>query len=355
MGVDERDVARRRRNAAIALAALGAPLAAASPAVADDAESTPPSAQAEANAGAETNAAASTAASTHSNGVAEGGSEEYDGSSADAQGWASEESDDSAVQEDSSAAETETSGSADSDSSTGAHDDEGDGSAESDAHRDEGNVSAGVHGSAGVAGGGEDGARVEDSKGGRGSWHGSASEKTGAHGGAAVTGVEVERNDRGDGRATAHVKAGAGLEAAIRADARAIAQEEARAQVRQEKVRAGIHARGRDAAALLEVFRAAWKTGGTARANALFEFCFGGERNQRVSHEVLALLASLEQRAALHERFRGHGYAFGHFKTRTEGSGQVKLEGEFHGGKPGEHHGEQAGWRVRRQAGWRAR
>ena len=38
MGVDETDVTRRRRNAAIALAALGAPLAAASPAVADDAE-----------------------------------------------------------------------------------------------------------------------------------------------------------------------------------------------------------------------------------------------------------------------------------------------------------------------------
>ena len=75
-------------------------------------------------------------------------------------------------------------------------------------------------------------------------------------------------------------------------------QEEARAQLRrQERVRAGIHARGREAAALLEVFRAAWRTGGSARANALFEFCFGGERNQRVSREVLALLGSLEQRA----------------------------------------------------------
>ena len=174
---------------------------------------------------------------------------------------------------------------------------------------------------------------------------GSASEKARAHGGAAVTGVEVQRDDRGNGRSTAHVKAGAGLEAAIRADARAIAQEEARAQLRrQEKVRAGINARGREAAALLEVFRAAWKTGGSARANALFEFCFGGERNQRVSQEVLALLASLEQRAALHERFRGHGYAFGHFKTRTQGSGHVKVEGEVHGGKPeGEHHGGKPG------------
>ena len=71
MRVDDRNVARRRRNAAIALAALGAPLAAASPAVADDAESTPPAAQAQADAGAPANAGASTSASTQGNGAAE--------------------------------------------------------------------------------------------------------------------------------------------------------------------------------------------------------------------------------------------------------------------------------------------
>ena len=68
MGADEptRDVARRRRNAAIALATLGAPLAAASPAVAGDAETTPTPApaEAEADAGPHTDAGPSSSANT---------------------------------------------------------------------------------------------------------------------------------------------------------------------------------------------------------------------------------------------------------------------------------------------------
>ena len=277
MGVHEQDVPRRRRHAAIALAALGAPLAAASPAAADDPESTPPPAPAEADT------EATTSASTQSQSTAEAGGDEH----AAAQGSAGAEIDVGAKTSTGAAENT--------------HGDEDDASTEKSTPSD------------------------DDSK---GAWNGSAPEKS--HGDAAVTGVEVRRGDHGSGRAAAHVKAGAGLEAAIRADARAVAKDE----VRKEHARAGIRARGREAAAMLEVFRAAWQTGGSTRANALLELCFGGDRDKSVSKEALTLLASLEQRAALQERFRGRGYAFAYVKVRGEGSERVKVTGDAEGVKP---------------------
>lgn len=277
MGVHEQDVPRRRRHAAIALAALGAPLAAASPAAADDPESTPPPAPAEADT------EATTSASTQSQSTAEAGGDEH----AAAQGSAGAEIDVGAKTSTGAAENT--------------HGDEDDASTEKSTPSD------------------------DDSK---GAWNGSAPEKS--HGDAAVTGVEVRRGDHGSGRAAAHVKAGAGLEAAIRADARAVAKDE----VRKEHARAGIRARGREAAAMLEVFRAAWQTGGSTRANALLELCFGGDRDRSVSKEALTLLASLEQRAALQERFRGRGYAFAYVKVRGEGSERVKVTGDAEGVKP---------------------
>ena len=206
----------------------------------------------------------------------------------------------------------------------------------------------GGHGSA-RTGGGAGGAAGEHGSG-RGGIAKAESNGGGSERANAVTGVgvEVERDDRGRGRATAHVRAGAGLEAAIRAEARAVAREEASAHLnRQAKWNAGLRVRGSEAAALLEVFRAAWRTGGSARANALFELCFGGRNERPVSQEVLALLASLEQRAAAHAWLRGHarGYAFGHFKTHTKWSGHGKPGGQqaVSGGKPGEHEGGQPG------------
>ena len=277
MGVHEQDVPRRRRHAAIALAALGAPLAAASPAAADDPKSTPPPAPAEADT------EATTSASTQSQSTAEAGGDEH----AAAQGSAGAEIDVGAKTSTGAAENT--------------HGDEDDASTEKSTPSD------------------------DDSK---GAWNGSAPEKS--HGDAAVTGVEVRRGDHGSGRAAAHVKAGAGLEAAIRADARAVAKDE----VRKEHARAGIRARGREAAAMLEVFRAAWQTGGSTRANALLELCFGGDRDKSVSKEALTLLASLEQRAALQERFRGRGYAFAYVKVRGEGSERVKVTGDVEGVTP---------------------
>ena len=288
---------RRGRNAAIALATLGAPLAAASPAVAGDAETTPTPApaEAEADAGPHTDAGPSSSANTYdsSSAAVEGSDETYDADSqastevessdsapastgagsngsAGAQGSTGAESNGSAGAQGSTGEDSDGSAGAqgstgeDSDSSAGAHDSTG---AESDdsaqgstgvtsngSAAGQGSTDAVSNGAAGAPGSngstkreagspgreGDTHARVDDSR------RGSTPDEAPAGGGGAVTGVEVQRNDRGNGRATAHVRAGAGLEAAMHADAGAIAQEEARAQLqRQEKLRAGLYARPR--------------------------------------------------------------------------------------------------------------
>ena len=87
-----------------------------------------------------------------------------------------------------------------------------------------------------------------------------------------------------------------------------------------------------DSAAVLELLRTAWQTGGPNRANALFELCFGGQGSvDELSPEIIALLASLEQRAKLLAPLnaRQHGKAriggSGHGKARIGGSGHGKT------------------------------
>jgi hypothetical protein len=161
-------------------------------------------------------------------------------------------------------------------------------------------------------------------------------------------------------RAKAHIKASAGLEAAIRAEAREAARAEVRERIKTQpvtgRVTASLRARtgdsrinirtrssGDEAVALLQLLRTAWETGGPARANALLEFVCGTRSdNQTLPPELAALLASLEEHASLHGHVHFGGHAFGggngtgQVETGAHGNGTGQVEAGAHGNGTGQ-------------------
>jgi hypothetical protein len=111
--------------------------------------------------------------------------------------------------------------------------------------------------------------------------------------------LATHEDQRGDVRATAKVKASAGLQAALRQEARIAAREEARAELRAPGFQNAAAASAAQSAQLMQLFRAAWLSGGAARVAALGEICFGEQSSGRpVPPELAAFLASIEHRSS---------------------------------------------------------